>query len=226
MMEEKDSNVPARERLFRDKSNLRNSENLEKVREHQLYIEYKVLRLYMPSGIYMLPMPKDIRTWKGGIYINKGLYRGGMFRFEIRIPVDYPNSAPEFCFTNYVFHPLVDNETGRLNTKPKFPEWKPKKDFLFILLNYAKSIFFKKEFWTEQYLENSVAFDVFKNNLELFEKEAYMCAENSQNSSQEPDYIEFHRQLIGKVKNSACSEEDQCKALVNWFKQNYLKNNH
>lgn len=42
--------------------------------------------------------------WYGVIFIRKGHYRGGIFKFLIKIPHSYPDEAPKVFFTSEVSH--------------------------------------------------------------------------------------------------------------------------
>lgn len=62
---------------------------------------------------------------------------------------------PKVFFTNYIFHPLIDSDTGELNLAPQFPAWRPRKDFIFLILTYLKKIFYFKDNWTAaQHVKN------------------------------------------------------------------------
>ena len=59
-------------------------------------------------------------------------------------PADYAN--PEVFFTTDVFHPLVDEATGKLNLKAQFPVWRNNVDYIVFILVFIKKIFYMKKF--------------------------------------------------------------------------------
>jgi ubiquitin-protein ligase len=92
-----------------------------------------------------------------------------VFKFRIELPENYPNDCPKVFFETYVFHPLVDSETGELNITPQFPTWRARKDFVFVILAYIKKIFYNREYYTmAQYVKNPVAFQLFHTDEEGF----------------------------------------------------------
>ena len=107
--------------------------------------EYRHVSRNIPSGMIVVPSFHTLLEWHGVLFINQGWYRGGVFKFVIHIPVDYPESAPSVYFFNRVFHPLVDDKTGKLDLSPAFPSWKSGRDYIVLVLSYVKKLFYKKE---------------------------------------------------------------------------------
>jgi ubiquitin-protein ligase len=66
-----------------------------------------------------MPSFSDIRFFHGCIFLRRGVYRDGAFRFTVKLPPDYSsiNSHPEIRFTPPIFNPLVDHNTGILDLK-------------------------------------------------------------------------------------------------------------
>ena len=84
------------------------------------------MQKFCPSGIYVLPILDDIKSkikyiliitlvWQGVIFIKEGPYKGGMYKFEIRFPQNYPLKHPEVFFINKIIHPLIQDNTGKLD---------------------------------------------------------------------------------------------------------------
>jgi ubiquitin-protein ligase len=107
--------------------------------------EYRQVIQSIPNGMVVAPAFHTLLEWHGIIFVNEGWFKGGVFKFVIHIPVDYPESPPAVYFFNRIFHPLVDSETGRLDLTPAFPTWKSGRDYLVLVLLYLKKIFLKKE---------------------------------------------------------------------------------
>ena len=125
----------------------------------------------------MLTDYDDLRLWYGVIFVRRGLYGGGIFKFKYQLPPDYPGEGtrPTVTFTSRVFHPLVDPEVrmrpalaklshltrlrmqnGELELFSKFPKWDPELHYTVSVLTYIKKIFYSKDFSTDGAL-NEVA---------------------------------------------------------------------
>jgi ubiquitin-protein ligase len=107
--------------------------------------EYRQVIQSIPSGMVVVPSFHTLLEWHGIVFVNEGWFKGGVFKFVIHIPVDYPESAPCVYFFNRITHPLVDATTGRVDLTPAFPTWKSGRDYLVLVLLYLKKIFVKKE---------------------------------------------------------------------------------
>jgi ubiquitin-protein ligase len=55
-------------------------------------------------------------VWNGVIFIRSGPYIGGIFKFTVNFPINYPKSRPTvtFLLRPKFFHPLIDDK-GTLN---------------------------------------------------------------------------------------------------------------
>lgn len=114
-------------------------------------LEYKYLMKAAPMGIYLLPEFENLRVLHGIIFIRRGLYRDGIFRFVIKLPLSYNDidTYPEVVFTPPVFNPLVDMATGVLDLRlDEFfaKEWNPEKHHLVSVVTYIKKIFYLKDY--------------------------------------------------------------------------------
>jgi ubiquitin-conjugating enzyme E2 D/E len=57
--------------------------------------------------------PEDMYLWHGTIIgPEKTPYEGGLFKLEIRIPVNYPFKAPTVTFLTKVYHPNINSAGG------------------------------------------------------------------------------------------------------------------
>ena len=79
-------------------------------------------------------------VWYGVVFVHKGYYRSGVFKFRMTIPENYPNHPPSVTFLTEMFHPLVDTQ-GNLSLSQQFATWRPYQDYLFHVLHYVKNIF-------------------------------------------------------------------------------------
>lgn len=108
-------------------------------------------------------------VWFGVQFIRQGIYKGGVFRFNITLPSNFPlgdcpvrilncielhliiyfafifipilpNILQKVVFKTQVFHPLINPESGELCTSWGFPEWK-RNNRICQLLQYIIKIF-------------------------------------------------------------------------------------
>lgn len=112
----------------------------------EISLEYASLRLpgHCPSGVWVIPCPDDLHHWCGTLFIHKGYYAGGIFKFTIEFSDNYPfdNETPKINFQTDCFHPLIDQaNNGSFNLSLKFPKWIPHENFVSKLLYYLKSCF-------------------------------------------------------------------------------------
>jgi ubiquitin-protein ligase len=107
----------------------------------------KRLKQQSPTGVYVLPAADSLRRWYGVIFLRKGHYRGGIFKFVILIPQAYPDEGPKVHFLSEVFHPLIHPDTGLLDLSWQFPVWSSNQHYIVLLLCYIKKIFYKTEYW-------------------------------------------------------------------------------
>lgn len=66
-----------------------------------------------------------VLVWFGVIFPRHGLYKSGVFRFRLHIDSNWPDcDCPKVFIDTPLFHPLVNANTGEMDIKHYFPEWK------------------------------------------------------------------------------------------------------
>jgi ubiquitin-protein ligase len=123
-------------------------EREQALRDYKVTIEYKHLKSHAPGGVYLIPSLDDLRRFFGIIFIRRGPFTNGIFKFELILPLRYndTNAHPEIIFTSYVFNPYVDAVTGKLDITSAYPNWDPTKHYLVTVLTFLKKIFYAKTF--------------------------------------------------------------------------------
>jgi ubiquitin-protein ligase len=120
------------------------------IRDFKLAIEFKYLMKHAPAGVYLMPEFDDIRKLHGVIFVRRGLYRDGVFRFTMSLPQMYNDEGthPIITFTPPVFNPLVDPNTGILDltVDESLREWQPDKHFIVTAVTFLKKIFYLKDY--------------------------------------------------------------------------------
>ncbi|XP_054917563.1 AKT-interacting protein isoform X2 [Dermacentor andersoni] len=134
--------------------------------EYSLMSEYLMLMKQQLSGVYVMPSASSAFVWFGVLFIRQGLYQGGVFRFTLRIPENYPDGdCPDLVFESPIFHPLIDPITGELDIKRSFLKWRKNVNFLWQVLLCARRAFYKIETQTPL---NPEAATLYEQNLEQF----------------------------------------------------------
>jgi ubiquitin-protein ligase len=148
-------------------------------RRYELMIEFINLRNphHCPRGIYVMPSSDNIDVWYGTVFVHKGYYADAVFKFRITVPEFYPVAAPIVHFLSDIYHPLVDTDR-QLDLSPRFPEWKPKRDYIFHVLQYMSAIFRRRtlDSLDEEACPNKEAIHLYKHDPHVFSKLAQQCA--------------------------------------------------
>jgi len=145
-------------------------------------IEFTNLRNmnHCPLGVYVMPSTDNLFVWYGTLFVHKGYYRNGVFKFRLSIPQEYPSKPPQvnFLMTD-LFHPLIANSVFSL--AQQFPTWQPNKDYIFHVLHYMKNAFKKVvlESLVESKCLNKEALQMYRKDPHIFAKLAQQCAQLS-----------------------------------------------
>jgi ubiquitin-protein ligase len=124
----------------------------QRLKDFKLAIEFKYLMKCAPGGVYLMPEIDNIRNLHGAIFLRRGIYRDGIFRFTLTLPRQYNDvgTYPEITFTPPVFNPLIDPTTGRfdlrLDEALKESGWLPDKHFIMNAITFLKKIFYMKSY--------------------------------------------------------------------------------
>ncbi|CAM9506179.1 unnamed protein product [Ectocarpus sp. 4 AP-2014] len=123
-------------------------DKLQTLKDYRLTIEYKHLKQNAPGGVFVIPSVNHLRIWYGVIFVRRGHYANGVFKFRVELPPDYNDAGtwPIIRFTSSVFNPMVSPITGELDLRSVFPEWLPGKHYMVTALTYLKKVFYMKDF--------------------------------------------------------------------------------
>ena len=135
--------------------------SVQHIKDIKLAIEFKYLTKNSPAGVYILPEIDNIRLLHGVIFIRRGLYRDGIFRFQIKLPPAYNdhNCHPEIVFTPPIFNPLIDPKSGHLDLRldETLKEWHPERHFIVSAIIFLKKIFYSSSYDQFPYIPNEEA---------------------------------------------------------------------
>jgi ubiquitin-protein ligase len=189
----------------------------------QLLIEYNSLKQYSPSGVYTVPCISDIYLWESVIFIRQGFYKDGVFSFKIKIPKDYPQTRPSVFFNTFIYHPLINPDTGEVSLDPRFENWRAGKDFIFSILNYIKQIFYFQDDWTHsKFVLNAQALSCALQDPLLFSREAQSCVHSPPSETGGlftfKDFSSVHNIILTNIRKSKEKPSD----FIKYFKDNFL----
>ena len=139
----------------------------ESILNKTLLIELKHLQKFCPAGIYIIPQSDNIKIWHGIIFPREGIYRDGIFKYQIHIPPDYPNSPPDvYCKTN-IYHMNI-NKSGKVCVQSitEDDKWQIRHDISTVLLSIF--IIFDKPNPSSPY-QSEIA-KLYLNNIEEYKK--------------------------------------------------------
>lgn len=96
----------------------------------------------------MIPSLDDLRRFYGIIFVRRGLYANGIFKFKLTLPHEYNSvdSHPHIVFFTDVYNPHVSPDTMELDIHAAYPSWDPSKHYLVTVLTFLKKIFYTKSF--------------------------------------------------------------------------------
>lgn len=156
-------------------------EREQALRDYKICIEFKHLKQHAPGGVYLVPSLNDHRHFYGVIFIRRGPYTNGIFKFQVRLPEQYNslNSHPEITFSSYVYNPHVDPITGILDIKTAYPRWDPHRHYLVTVLTHLKKIFYVKTFGDDAN-SNPDAKRLSESDPEAYRKQVDHCVRESQ----------------------------------------------
>ena len=138
--------------------------------------------------MYLIPSHENLRVLYGAIFVRRGPYTNGIFRFKVILPQQYNdvNTWPLVEFFNQVYSPYVDSETGVLNVKSFYPKWDPSKHYLITLLTHLKKVFYVKSYENFKLDSNGIAIgnrealECWKTDRARFRQKVEDCVKTSQ----------------------------------------------
>jgi ubiquitin-protein ligase len=156
------------------------AEREQALRDYKVTIEYKHLKSHAPGGVYLIPSIDSLRKFYGVIFVRRGPFTNGIFKFELELLYKYNdlNQHPEIKFTSYVYNPYVDAATGKLDLKTTYPRWDPTRHYLVTVLTFLKRIFYAKTF--DDAIANPEAKTLAQTNPTAFRTKVDQCVRESQ----------------------------------------------
>mmetsp|Transcript_11915 Transcript_11915/g.16469 ORF Transcript_11915/g.16469 Transcript_11915/m.16469 type:complete len:250 (-) Transcript_11915:325-1074(-) len=159
------------------------AEREQALRDYKVTIEYKHLKQHAPGGVYLIPSIDNLRTFHGVIFVRRGPFTNGIFKFQVTLPERYndANAWPQITFSSYVYNPHVNVNTGELDVRVAYPSWDPHRHYLVTVLTYLKKIFYMKNFGDDA-VANVEARDLARSDPAAYRKKVESCVKESQRS--------------------------------------------
>ena len=139
--------------------------------------------------MYLVPSYDDLRLFHGVIFVRRGLYTNGIYKFTLQCPPTYNDhqTHPKVTFSSYVYSPHVNADTGEIDLATAYPTWDPSKHFLVTVLTYLKRIFYVKDYKElsqeqRNKLPNQEALNLFQTDQEGYRRRVNQCVTESQRS--------------------------------------------
>ena len=190
---------------------------------------------YMISNFIQIPT-----VWFGVIFPRSGLYKDGVFRFNISLPDKFPEdkNPPAVLFQTDIFHPLICPYTGSLDISQAFPHWKTGDDHIWQLIKYISNIFVQPwESLKSGKNLNQDAADLIRQNRAEFIAKVKQCVTISierkydPSPTEDPHFIvfeQFNEELHGPVLEKMKSELNTLNSTppnsgLSWVKEGEFK---
>lgn len=198
-------------------------EREQALRDYKVTIEYKHLKSHAPGGVYLIPSMDSLRNFHGIIFVRRGPFTNGIFKFRLSLPPKYndTNMWPNITFSSRVYNPYVNEKTGQLDVQSAYPTWDPSRHYLVTVLTYLKKIFYSKNFADAK--ANPSAKSLAERDPQAYKKKVEGCVHESQKSvyvNEKGSTAKFteeevaHRVLRDLLKHHIRSENQVTKQTV------------
>ncbi|GMS80224.1 hypothetical protein PENTCL1PPCAC_2399, partial [Pristionchus entomophagus] len=148
---------------------------------HAIISEYAILGRKPIDGMFILPGHQNILEWSGILFIRSGVYVGGIFRFCVSLPNNFPETddLPVIVLESEVFHPQISLKDRRVDLTRYFPDgWKRDKHHVWNALIVLHRIFFSLDVDVETAANNEAAI-LWKDDKRKFKSLARQCVDHS-----------------------------------------------
>ncbi|CAK5008596.1 unnamed protein product [Meloidogyne enterolobii] len=119
---------------------------LKQERLHCIYREYDAVVKNFIEGVYVTPGAESPLVWFGLLVVRTGIFYGGLFRFTITIPEEFPdtNEIPIVQFEESLFHPLINPKNNCVDLTRFFPSgWQRDRNHIYQVITATQGIFFR-----------------------------------------------------------------------------------
>lgn len=130
--------------------------------EYSLINENIFIQRERISKLYIIQSKQSALLWFGVLFVDTGIYLGAVIRFHMIVDTRYPDSGcPRIFVSPIPYHPLIDPDTGELDTKNAFPNWNSRTHHIHHLLSFLKNVFYQPEIYISRIQEELINEDLF-----------------------------------------------------------------
>lgn len=226
-----------------EKDNNKEEQISNLMQQYTVLLEFQRMLDCLPSGMYVSPSHTSILAWHGIVFVRTGPYRGGIFKFQLDLPEEYPEFPPSLHFITDVFHPMIEPSTGRIDLDTWYSDWKPGTDYAACILPRIHKALSQKDHFipkTDSFEPlNHEAGDLLRDDYPAFLEKVKECVEASQThddvfENPEGSLLRFsegpaesHEILVNALRETDVngnSFEDRKSMYVEWFCDYYVRN--
>ncbi|KAL1513845.1 hypothetical protein ABEB36_003193 [Hypothenemus hampei] len=197
----------------------RQNEDLNKIfkvyrQENIILTEYKMIQSEDIRGVYVIPSKGNPLLWFGVIFARNGPYKNGVFRFNLILDDNFPDSEhPKVIFQSKVLHPVINSETNELNLHGAFPTWHKNEQHIWQVLKYVQWIFCNIEATVSHGIDKE-ACEMFLNDREAFNAKALELVQQNQETLYELPQEEDMHYIVFEEFNPELHKKDKMIAYV------------
>ncbi|SBT50155.1 ubiquitin-conjugating enzyme E2, putative [Plasmodium ovale wallikeri] len=142
----------------------------QNVHNYLILTEYSFLIKEIPTNFYCLPQYDDLYILDGFLILYSTIYKNAKLKIQIKLGKNYPYNKPEVYFLTPIYHPLINLKTGKLNLGIFLNNWSPTNHYISLLFLYIKNIFYLKDEYNNNTVENNEAYFLLNNKKNIFLK--------------------------------------------------------
>ncbi|KAH7730365.1 ubiquitin-conjugating enzyme family protein [Aphelenchoides avenae] len=139
----------------------------------------------------------DPLVWFGLLIVRAGVFYGGIFRFTLTLPADFPDTKqlPTVKFQEKLFHPLINPATNDVDLGRFFPSgWQKDRNHVYQVLSATQGMFFSCKCEAGQ-AANPEAAMLWKSDKEKFKQLANEAVKQSRTQVYAPPESEDPRAI-------------------------------
>ena len=159
------------------------------LQEYSIIAEYGMVRERCIPGVYVIPLSQSSLLWCGALFVRQGMYQGGVFRFTLSVPENFPDtkSPPRITFQSSMFHPQIDTKSGEINMNREFPEWNKNVHHLYQVLEFMRVAFYMLDLKEPI---NEEAAEMYRHSPDLFAERVKLCVKSSHDHLYDPPPVD------------------------------------
>jgi len=138
------------------------------------------------SGLYAIPSSQSPFVWFAVLFVHSGPWQGGIFRFVVRFPDNFPDATtqsnlPTIHFTGAYpkCHPLINPARGNFDIRRYYKTYSRSSHHIWQLLKCTRKIFYKLDIADKVTYPNKSAAELYLKSQEQFYQKCDTDVQNS-----------------------------------------------